>query len=66
VWLEGDLAMLRKCDALFMVPGWAKSTGAIAERDEAFRCHIPVFDDFGLLCAWIQVNNDTEVSPLVE
>jgi hypothetical protein len=57
-WLDGDLEMLRRCDAVFMIPGWEKSEGAIAERNEAIKCHIPVFEDFGHLCAWIQVNKE--------
>lgn len=45
VWLEGDLEMLRRCDAVLMVPGWERSRGATAERAEAIKCEIPVFED---------------------
>jgi len=31
VWLEGDIEILKRCDAIFMVKGWEKSTGATAE-----------------------------------
>jgi hypothetical protein len=31
VWLEGDLEMLRRCDAVVVVPGWEESEGARSE-----------------------------------
>src|ERR1035437_8896908 len=43
VWLEGDLAILKKCDAILMTPDWTKSTGAKAEHDFALVPRIPVF-----------------------
>jgi len=36
-WYEGTLELLRRADALMMVPGWEHSTGAKAERLEAER-----------------------------
>ena len=41
VWLEGDLEMLRRCDAVLFTPDWERSTGARAEYDEACRRGIP-------------------------
>lgn len=35
VWLAGDLEMLRRCDAVFMLRGWRDSRGATAEHEEA-------------------------------
>ena len=43
MWLEGDLEMLRRCDAVLVVPGWEKSSGTRAEIAEANACGIPVF-----------------------
>jgi hypothetical protein len=63
IWLDGDLEMLRRCDAVFMVPGWEKSAGSRAEYDEAIKLSIPVFGDFAVLCAWIQVNNEQDQTP---
>lgn len=35
VWLSGDLAMLVKCDAILMIPGWEQSNGAVGEKNVA-------------------------------
>lgn len=36
-YLDGDLRILRDCDAIFMLPNWKKSMGAIEERDSALK-----------------------------
>ena len=41
-FLEGDLEMLRRCDALVLIPGWHVSEGSRAEKAEAERHGIPV------------------------
>lgn len=43
VFLAGTLEMLRRCDAVLLVPGWQESVGARAEVEEAKRRGIPVF-----------------------
>jgi len=43
VWLEGDLEMMRRCDAVVLTPEWYRSEGARAERAEAEACGLPVF-----------------------
>ncbi len=43
VWLDGDLAILAKCDAILMTDNWEKSSGARAEMQFALRRFIPVF-----------------------
>jgi hypothetical protein len=35
VWLRGDLEILARCDAVYMVKGWENSEGAKAEHDLA-------------------------------
>lgn len=40
-WMELDFAWLKRCDALFRLPG--DSPGADREVEEARRLHIPVF-----------------------
>lgn len=53
VWLTGDLAMLAKCDAVLMLPTWAQSQGATAERRFAEQRGIPVFETLEQLAAWV-------------
>jgi hypothetical protein len=43
VWLDGDLAILSKCDAVLLTPDWKKSKGATAEYLHAADYDIPVF-----------------------
>lgn len=52
VWLEGDLAMLAKCDALLLTAKWQESTGAVAEREFALERGIPVFYTLRDLDCW--------------
>lgn len=39
----GTLELMRRCDAVIMVPDWQKSKGAVAEFEEAKRLGLPVF-----------------------
>lgn len=43
VWLEGDLELLRRCDAVLMTPDWGRSAGARAEEAFARDIDIPVY-----------------------
>jgi hypothetical protein len=43
-WLDGTLELLRRCDGVALVRGWELSMGATAERQEAQRLDMPVFD----------------------
>lgn len=45
VWLEGDLELLKRCDACLMVPGWEKSQGSCAEREFAIANNIVVLEN---------------------
>lgn len=42
VWLEGALELLRRCDGMILVPRWKKSSGTLAEIEEANRLGIRV------------------------
>lgn len=56
MWLEGDLELLRRSDAVCLVPGWDNSQGASAEYRLALELGMPTFDsDFGMLSlqAWV-------------
>jgi hypothetical protein len=48
VWIQGDLAIIdrmsrEKGDALFMLPGWQDSQGAVLERNFAFQKGLKIF-----------------------
>ena len=43
VWLEGDMELLRRCDAVVLTPDWERSSGARAERQAAYNWSIPVY-----------------------
>lgn len=53
VWLEGDLEMLSRCDALVTVAFWEKSEGALAEIEFAKENRIPIFHDLTALQMWL-------------
>lgn len=53
VWLEGDLALLRRCDAVLLTPDWEASRGATAEAAQAREWAIPVFTTLADLHAWL-------------
>lgn len=53
VWLEGDLVMLERCDAVITVDNWKDSTGACAEVDRAYTRKIPVFHSLTDLNEWL-------------
>lgn len=53
IWLDGDLAMLARCDAILMTPDWSRSTGATAEREFAISRGLPVFEALQDLQTWL-------------
>lgn len=54
VWLDGDLAMLAKCDAVLMTLDWQRSTGARAEHEFAKQRGIVVLYSIGQLKSWLK------------
>uniref|UniRef100_A0A6M3JHD9 DUF4406 domain-containing protein n=1 Tax=viral metagenome TaxID=1070528 RepID=A0A6M3JHD9_9ZZZZ len=42
-WLDGDLEILKRCDAIYMLAGWDLSSGARAERELAKSSGIEIF-----------------------
>lgn len=43
VWIEGDLELVRRCDALWAIEGWEGSVGARREVEEAREWGVEVF-----------------------
>lgn len=54
--LEADLAMLEYTDAIFMMPKWKSSAGAVIEHDYAIEHNIPVFYDLESLSIFLNRN----------
>lgn len=52
IWLDGDLEMVKRCDAVLMTHDWERSTGASAERLFALKHEIPVFYSLAELTTW--------------
>jgi nucleoside 2-deoxyribosyltransferase len=52
-WLSGTMELLRRCDAVLLVPGWEGSTGTKAEIREAGQLAIPVFETVTELEDWL-------------
>lgn len=52
-WAEAYLQLLRRSDAVFMVPRWEESSGARFEHAEADRLSIPVFYHLSELKTWL-------------
>ncbi|MDD5048077.1 MAG: DUF4406 domain-containing protein [Methanoregulaceae archaeon] len=42
-WIEGDIEIMLRCDAVLMLPGWQDSDGAREEHFVAIKERIPVF-----------------------
>lgn len=54
VFLDGDLAILDRCDALVTVDNWTDSVGARAEVAHAITRSIPVFHELDALRIWLR------------
>jgi hypothetical protein len=47
LWLEGDIAIMKRCDVVVAMSTWEKSTGAKAEIELAARLGIEIIFDNG-------------------
>jgi len=43
MWREGDLELVRRCDAIYMLEGWEQSEGAKQELELAKELNLDVF-----------------------
>jgi hypothetical protein len=51
-WIDVSLEVLKRCDAIFLVPNWKDSPGANREVHFARELGIPVFEDIEMLTDW--------------
>ena len=49
IWLEGDLEMLKRCDAVLLVGNWSESKGATEEYAQASKLNLPCSSDVARL-----------------
>lgn len=54
-FLDGDVAILKRCDALIMVEDWKLSKGAVIEHMAAVENNVPVFYTIQALYAWLDM-----------
>jgi len=54
VWLEGDLEMMRRCDAVLCTDDWRRSQGAREEVRIATELNIPVFFKIEEMRLWLK------------
>ena len=54
VWLEGDLEIVRRCDAIICARGWELSAGSRGEVELARSLGKPVFQTLAELQTWLQ------------
>lgn len=53
-WYEGTLELLRRSDAVFLLPNWEVSKGARDEHKEAVRIGMPLFKNIQDLAGWLR------------
>jgi len=55
-FIAATLELLRRCDAVMLLPGWQSSSGTRGELAEAIIRHMPVFESVEELRVWLEVN----------
>jgi hypothetical protein len=53
-WGDAYINLLRRCDAVYMVPGYGHSNGAMKELTEALAIGLPVFFELDDLKDWLE------------
>ena len=54
LWLDGDIELVRRCDAMLMVSNWQDSVGARHEKEFADSIKQPVFFKIEVLQEWLK------------
>jgi len=52
-WYEGTLELLKRCDAMILVPGWEDSKGVREEIRYAHGANLPIFNRVDELKTWL-------------
>ena len=55
-WYEGTLELLRRSDAVMLVPEWEDSRGVKPELEEARTRKMPIFMRIDQLMEWLKAN----------
>ena len=42
-WLEGDIEIMKSCDAVIFIAGWDRSPGAVKEMEEAKKAKMLIY-----------------------
>lgn len=42
-WLRGTMALMERCDAVVLAPGWQRSAGTLAEITRAEELRLPIY-----------------------
>lgn len=58
-WYAGTLELLRRCDAVILVPDWEGSKGTRREIEEARQLGLPIFTGINDLRIWLAHNKET-------
>ena len=62
VWLEGDLEMMRRCDAVLCTDEWQRSAGAREEVRIAREVGIAIFESIEELRAWLGEGSTAQIN----
>ncbi len=54
MWLDGYLALLKRCDAVLLTPDYTRSAGAMAERAQAEASGMPILLDIPAVARWLR------------
>lgn len=55
LYLDGTMEMLKRCDAMVVVPDWKLSSGTGKEINEAYDLKIPVFFTIDAFKIWFNI-----------
>lgn len=53
-WLAATMELLRRSDAIYLLPQWDQSLGACQEYEEARRLGLPILRDIADVRSWLE------------